>query len=95
MPVFCMVWMLPIGKMVIFPGVRVSLTRRAPFSASMYVVVVPSTATTRLVARACRCAGSIAQGPRLSMARVMPRPVSAGKVAALALITEPGAYCVY
>lgn len=32
----------------------------------------------------------MAQGPRLSMAIVMPCPVMAGKVAALAFITEPG-----
>lgn len=32
----------------------------------------------------------MAQGPRLRVARVMPRPVRAGKVAALALTTEPG-----
>lgn len=31
------------------------------------------------------------QGPRLSIAIVMPRPLVAGKVAALALMTPPGA----
>lgn len=40
------VCMLPRGKIVIFPGVNVSVTSRAPFSSYMYVVVLPSTETT-------------------------------------------------
>lgn len=34
----------------------------------------------------------MAQGPRLSMAIVIPVPTAAGKVAAFAFMTEPGAY---
>jgi hypothetical protein len=50
-PVFCIVCKLAVGKTVIFPGVNVSLTTRAPFSSTIYVFVVPSIATTRFVAR--------------------------------------------
>lgn len=50
-PVFCMVCRLAAGKMVIFPGVSVSFTILAPFSSTIYVSVVPSTATTKFAAR--------------------------------------------
>lgn len=34
----------------------------------------------------------MAQGPKFSIASVIPLPMTAGNVAALALTTEPGAY---
>lgn len=65
---FIMVCTEAVGKMVIWPGVRVSSTVRAPFSAIMKVRVVPDMATTKLVARGWMCGGSMEQGPRLSIA---------------------------
>lgn len=47
---FCMVCKLAAGKIVIFPGVSVVFTTRAPFSSSIHVEVSPSIDTTRLVA---------------------------------------------
>ena len=51
MPVFCIVCKLPAGKIVILPGVNVSLTSLAPFSSIIFVFVAPSTATTKFAAR--------------------------------------------
>ena len=62
------------GKMVIWPGVRVSAMAGAPFPLTMYVSVVLATATRKFVARVWRCGGSMAQGPRLSIAMVRPIP---------------------
>jgi hypothetical protein len=45
-PIFCMVCKLPRGKSVIFPGLSVVLTTRAPFSMTMNVCVSPMVATT-------------------------------------------------
>ncbi len=41
-----MACILACGKIVIFPGVNVLVTIRAPFSSIKYVTVVPVTATT-------------------------------------------------
>jgi hypothetical protein len=71
LPVFIIICMLACGKTVAWPGVSTCVTSRAPFSSYMYVVVLPCIATTKLVPRACKCGGSIEQGPRLSIATVM------------------------
>ena len=67
-PVFIIMCMDARGKMVAWPGVRTSVTSRAPFSWYMYVVVLPRTATTKLTALGCQWGGSIEQGPRFNMA---------------------------
>lgn len=87
---FCIECMLPRGNSVILPGSSVVLTTEAPFSWSITVSVVPSTATTTLSARGCRCGGSMLHGASRMYAMVMPRPVMVGNVAALALMTPPG-----
>ena len=46
LPLFTIICMLPMGKMVALPGVRISVTSLAPFSSYIYVVVLPCTATT-------------------------------------------------
>lgn len=67
-PVFIIMCMDARGKMVAWPGVRTSVTSRAPFSWYMYVVVLPRTATTKLTALGCQWGGSIEHGPRFNMA---------------------------
>ena len=55
----------------------------------MYVVVFPVIAVTMLVARGCRCGGNMPQGASLSSATLDPRPLTAGNVAASAVMTAP------
>ena len=49
-PVLTIMCMEARGKRVAWPGVKASVTSRAPFSWYMYVVVLPRTATTKLTA---------------------------------------------
>jgi hypothetical protein len=88
-PLFCIACMLPIGKTVIFIGVRTVSIVLTPFSPIIHVVVFPVMAVTRFVARGCRCGGNIPHPTSLSMEMVMPWLVRAGKLAASATMTAP------
>ena len=70
-------------------GNRFTLLSPTPFSPIMYVVVLPVMAVTMLVARGCKCGGSMPHGANISRAILEPRPVTAGKLAASALMTAP------
>lgn len=66
-----------------------TLLNPTPFSPIMYVVVLPVMAVTMLVARGCKCGGNMPHGASFSRAMLEPRPVTAGKLAASALMTAP------
>lgn len=80
---------LACGNTVTIIGSNSTLLTPTPFSPIIHVVVLPVMAVTMLVARGCKCGGSMPQGANLRSATLDPRPVTAGKVAASALMTAP------